>query len=327
MQISPGFTAIYGLPDETAEISVGGWRSLVHSEDLPQYLEHSQKLFAERRGEHHAEFRIVCPGRTVRWIETRSFIEYDQAGHAKHLVGVNIDITERKSSERALAERNTQLELASKTARVGTFVMEFHTGLVKLSPGCASIFGLPESTSEISREYGLNLVHPEDLPRLELQRDQAFLKQQREFVAQYRIRRVNDGEVRWMEVRGLTFYGRDRQPSRAIAVIIDFTERKLAEEMLAERNLQLEVAGRVGLVGSYAYDAQTERLQISPGYAAIYGLPSGTTEIGFGEWLAYVHPEDVAGLQARRNETFRERRGEYKVDYRIATNTPKAGLA
>src|SRR5262249_50133463 len=268
---------------------VGDRRSLVHPDDLLQFVEHRQRSFAERRSEFHAEFRIVRPGGTIHWIETRSFIEYDQAGHAKHLVGVNIDITERKSSERALAERNTQLELASKTARVGTFVMEFHTGLVKLSPGCASIFGLPESTAEITREYGLHLVLPEDLPQLKLRRDQAFLKQQREFVAQYRIRRVNDGEVRWMEVRGLNFYGRDGQPSRAIAIIIDFTERKLAEEMLAERNLQLEVAGRVGLVGSYAYDAQTERLQISPGYAAIYGFASGTTEIGYGEWLAYVH--------------------------------------
>jgi PAS domain-containing protein len=132
----------------------------------------------------------------MRWIEARSFISYDREGAAIRIIGVNIDITERKEVEFALAERNTQLELASKTARVGTFVIEFHTGLVKLSPGCASIFGLPESTTEISREYGLKLVHPEDLAPLELRRHQAFLKQQREFVAQYRIRRVDDGEVR-----------------------------------------------------------------------------------------------------------------------------------
>jgi two-component sensor histidine kinase len=130
--------------------------------------------------------------------------------------------------------------------------------------------------------------------------------------------------------RGI-FYGRDGQPSRAIAIIIDFTERKLAEEMLVERNLQLEVAGRVGLVGSYAYDVQTERLQISPGFAAIYGFPSGTTEITYGAWLAYVHAEDVDGLQALGSvhpddlahfdelcrQIYESRRRDFTFDYRI----------
>jgi len=317
IQFSPGFAAIYGLPEETTEISVGDWRRLVHPDDLPQFVEHRQQLFAERRGEHHAEHRIVDPSGTIRWIETRSFIEYDQAGHAKRLVGVNIDITERKRAERALAERNTQLELASKIARVGTFVVEFHTGLVKLSPGCASIFGLPESTAEITREYGLNLVLPEDLPQLKLRRDQAFLKQQREFVAQYRIRRVNDSEVRWMELRGLNFYGRDGQPSRAIAIIIDFTERKLAEEMLAERNLQLALAGKVGRVGTYTLDIDAKKLQVSEGYAALHGLPEGSTEMTLSEWRARVHPEDLGRVENVHIQAAAAKRREYTVEYRI----------
>src|SRR5262249_29194968 len=241
----------------------------------------------------------------------------DQAG-GKRVVGVNIDITERKRAERALAERNAQLELASKSARVGTFVMDFHTGLVKLSPGCANIFGLPEKTPEISREYALKqLVHPEDLPQLERRRDQAFLKQQREFGAQYRIRRVNDGEVRWMEVRGLNFYGRGGHPSRAIATIIDFTERKLAEEMLAERNVQLALAGKVGRVGTFSYDVNAEKLQVSVGYAALHGLPEGTTEMTLREWRARVHPEDLDRVANVHDQAVAAKRREYSVEYRI----------
>src|SRR5215475_8117693 len=98
MHFSPGFAAIYGLPEENAEISVGDWRSLVHSDDLPQFLE------------HRAEFRIVRPCGTIRWIETRSFIEYDQAGHARRLVGVNIDITERKQAEEHRNILNAELD-------------------------------------------------------------------------------------------------------------------------------------------------------------------------------------------------------------------------
>jgi PAS domain S-box-containing protein len=126
-QVSPGFAAIYGLPEETAEISVGDWRSLVHSDDLPQYLEHSQKVFAERRGEHHGEFRIVRPCGTIRWIEARSFIEYDQAGHARRLVGVNIDITERKRAEEAREILNAELDHRVKNALATVTAVISHT--------------------------------------------------------------------------------------------------------------------------------------------------------------------------------------------------------
>jgi PAS domain S-box-containing protein len=169
----------------------------------------------------------------------------------------------------------------------------------------------------MSSDDARKLVHPEDLAPLELRRDQALLKQQREFVAQFRIRRADDGEVRWIEARNLIFYDQSGKPAQMIGVRIDFTDRKLAADMLAERNLQLELAGKIALVGSYAYDMHSENLQISPGYAATYGLPDGTTQITRSEWLAAVHPEDVERLQVLRSKAFRERRREYNGEYRI----------
>ena len=49
---------------------------------------------------------------------------------------------------------------------------------------------------------------------------------------------------------------------------------------------QLTLAAKSGLVGTYAYDADTEIMQISAGYAAIHGFPEGTTEIARSECLA-----------------------------------------
>jgi PAS domain S-box-containing protein len=127
MQFSPGFAAIYGLPEDTVEISVGHWCSLVHPDDLPEFLDHRQQLFAERRGEHHAEFRIVRPCRTIRWIEGRSFVEYDQAGCAKRLVGVDIDITERKRAEDARKTLNAELDHRVKNALATVTAVISHT--------------------------------------------------------------------------------------------------------------------------------------------------------------------------------------------------------
>jgi PAS domain S-box-containing protein len=98
---------------------------------------------------------------------------------------------------------------------------------------------------------------------------------------------------------------------------VDISERKKAELALAERNIQLALAGKAALVGSYAYDTDTEIMQISEGYAAIHGFSEGTAEIGRSECLAGVHPDDIGRVEQSRSEAFREHRLEYNVEYRI----------
>jgi PAS domain S-box-containing protein len=86
---------------------------------------------------------------------------------------------------------------------------------------------------------------------------------------------------------------------------------------LAERTKQLKLAGKAALVGSFAYDVETERLQLSEGYAAIHGFPDGTTEAQRSQWRAGVHPEDRARLEELRSRAFRDHRRDYEVEYRI----------
>ena len=78
-----------------------------------------------------------------------------------------------------------------------------------------------------------------------------------------------------------------------LSVIEDITDRKLAEVRLPERNTQLKLAARAALVGSYVYDVKKGMTQVSQGYAAIHGLPEGTSEAPISEWRARVHPEDL----------------------------------
>jgi PAS domain S-box-containing protein len=127
MQISPGFAAIYGLPEETVEISAGNWRSRVHPDDLPQFLVRRHQALAERRHEDHSEYRIVRPDGTIRWIETRCHVEYEQDDRAKRLVGVNIDVTERKRAEEARRILNAELDHRVKNALATVSAVVSHT--------------------------------------------------------------------------------------------------------------------------------------------------------------------------------------------------------
>src|SRR6185295_7598714 len=102
-----------------------------------------------------------------------------------------------------------------------------------------------------------------------------------------------------------------------VSMKLDISERKRAELALAERNLQLSLAAKAALVGSYAYDVGTDTLQISQGYVAVHGLPAGTVESTRSEWQTRTHPDDLARVENTRQSAFHERRTEYDIEYRI----------
>src|SRR5207342_3659496 len=116
----------------------------VHPEDVEGLQVLRSETFQERRGEYKVDFRIVRRDGETRWIESRGFILYDTDARAQRVIGVNIDVTERKRAELALAERNAQLALAASAARVGYYSNNLETGMIAVSEGYAVIHGLPE---------------------------------------------------------------------------------------------------------------------------------------------------------------------------------------
>jgi PAS domain S-box-containing protein len=297
------------------ELKTRTFQDLTHPDDLATNLSALNKTLIGEAESYCIEKRYVRKDGGIVWASLTVGCVRKTDGGVDYFVAVVEDITDRKRAEARLVERNAQLDLAGKIARIGSFMYDDGTKILQLSPGCAAIYGLPEGTLEISREDWRARVHPDDLPQLDAVARRAFASGEREFVIEYRISR--HGQVRWIESRVLISYNEAGKPVRRIGVKIDVTERKQAEQILAERDIQLTLAAKAGLVGTYAYDADTEIMQISAGYVAIHGFPEGTTEITRSECLAGVHPDDLGKVEQSRSEAFRTRRREYNVEYRI----------
>src|SRR5262252_1651664 len=110
MQVSEGYAAIHGLPEGTTETTRREWRDRVHPDDVGRLDGLRCHAFQERGHEYNVEYRIVLPDRGVRWIESRSFISYDGDGNAQRVIGVNIDVTERKRAEQRQRALNAELD-------------------------------------------------------------------------------------------------------------------------------------------------------------------------------------------------------------------------
>jgi PAS domain S-box-containing protein len=127
MQVSAGYAAIHGLPEGTTESTRREWRDRVHPDDVQRVDGLRSHAFGERGREYNVEYRIVLPDRGVRWIESRSFISYDSNGNAQRVIGVNIDVTERRRAEERQRVLVAELDHRVKNVLANVSAVVSHT--------------------------------------------------------------------------------------------------------------------------------------------------------------------------------------------------------
>ncbi len=105
--------AMYGRTP--AEVSGKGfaWHDVVHPDDRDEIARKTVESMTTGQFEH--EWRILWPDGSVRWVAGRGSAFFDKSGRPLRMLGINIDITERKRAEEALkeADRNKDQFLAT----------------------------------------------------------------------------------------------------------------------------------------------------------------------------------------------------------------------
>jgi PAS domain S-box-containing protein len=309
MAISNGYAAIHGLPEGTTETTRGEWRARVHPEDLARVEENRTGNFHAKRDAYNLDYRIVRANGEVRWIEARGIVAYYADGQPRRVIGINIDVTERKQAEALLKESKTLLSDALAAGQVVAFEWDAATGRSQRSDNADGIMGLLGDGCFLSR------VHPDD--RDNFKTCMRYLSPGNPSYA-LTFRFVHpDGRQVWLEETAKGEFDPTGRLLRIKGLTRDITKRKQAELALAERNAQLALAGQAALVGSYAYESDLERMTVSEGYAAIHGLPDGTTETTRSEWRRRVHPDDLERMEGFREQAFGDKQHVYNVEYRI----------
>ena len=120
LRLSPKLLALYGLSEFDGRYE--SWLKCIYREDQVRISDLIDNTFAGQGREFQAEFRIVNPrDGALKWMEWRSVIVYDDKLRASRVVGVNVDVTERK---RALAEVRAFTETLEERVRERTRELE-----------------------------------------------------------------------------------------------------------------------------------------------------------------------------------------------------------
>jgi PAS domain S-box-containing protein len=120
IRLSPKLLTLYGLSDFDGEYDT--WLRSLFQEDVARIVDDFDNAFAAARRDWQGEYRIVRRNdESLRWIEARHVIIYDDLGKPTRVVGVNADVTEKKRAlvqlraftetlEDRVKERTRQLE-------------------------------------------------------------------------------------------------------------------------------------------------------------------------------------------------------------------------
>jgi len=150
-----------------------------------------------------------------------------------------LDITPRKLAEQQLAESEQRYRAIVEHSADLVWIVN-REGLIRYaSPSWKRIAGYaPENLLGRSISEG---IHPEDLESAWRTLRALMDGRMVEAGLSYRVLHA-DGRWRWHEGRGMTMLGADGRPEAVVGVSRDITERKQAEQMLAEQMQQLQQA-------------------------------------------------------------------------------------
>ncbi|MGO8983881.1 MAG: PAS domain S-box protein [Terriglobales bacterium] len=222
---------MFAIPSDTFIGPTKDFYRYIHPEDRTLV----SKAVADAKQNHTlytAEFRVVRLDGTVRWVAASGQFYYGTNGEPVQMLGMAVDITEHKSQEATLRESEERLRIAAEVGRMYAWEWDPSSDAVRRSAECVGILGLSDVTSpDTAKEY-FNLIHPDDRAKLWSAVD-SLTSENPVYRTQYRRFRP-DGALLWLEESGRATFDENGKMIRLVGMTADITERKQAEQALAE---------------------------------------------------------------------------------------------
>ena len=153
---------IFGIPSNIHVGHIEDFRRSVHPEDRGLVWKAIGDAL-ENRSPYAAEFRIVSANGTVRWVAARGQFYYSADGDPERMLGIAVDITDRKDTEEALRRKEAELTDAQRLAGVGSWEWDPDTDTVMWSKELYRIAGRDPSLPAVSYKEHSQLYTRESL--------------------------------------------------------------------------------------------------------------------------------------------------------------------
>ncbi|MEH1922867.1 PAS domain S-box protein [Nostoc sp.] len=242
LYISPAYEKIWGRSSQGLFEQPTSWLDTVHPDDRDRAAQSIEQLLGGSQS-ISAEYRILRPDGSVRWIWNRGFAIYDDQGKVNYYGGIAEDITERKLAEQKISEQAALLDIATDAI----LVRDFQSQILFWNQGAERMYGWL-STEVMGKEiheilYPAGTQHQLEKPLKSVIESGSW---------QGELHKVTkSGEKIVVESRWTLMCDSEGKPKSILTVDTDITEKKQLQEQFF-RTQRLESLGT--LAGGIAHD-------------------------------------------------------------------------
>ncbi len=137
---SPRWKAMLGYADDDMRGSPD-WRSLVHPDDLSRVQAAIRDHVAGKTPTFESTHRMRHRNGEWRWVSSRATARVDKHGRLLRLVGVELDITERKIYEEALFREKESAQITLQSIGDGVITTDAHSTIDYINPVAEELTG------------------------------------------------------------------------------------------------------------------------------------------------------------------------------------------
>jgi len=218
-----------------AEVKRVGCKVAIHPEDLPKWLDQWRALMASGAG-GEIEARLRRHDGTYRWFLIRVEPLQEESGRILRWYGTNTDIEDRKRTEEKL--REDEREIRRITDAIPQTIMVLNPSGVPIYANQALLDYTGFTIDDVvSADFRARIFHPEDLERLQAEREAALLRGLPFEIEQRTLRK--DGRYRWFLIQFNPLRDEHGEIIRWYATGTDIDDRKRNEDRTRNENLVL----------------------------------------------------------------------------------------
>jgi len=236
LHFTPELEQLYGLDPGTIK-TYDDWRMLTHPDDI-------ERIETERDGQiakHQPfdfEFRILHASGDTRWLSARGGAIYADNGQVKRVLGINIDITNRKKAEEILNTTLIRFYKILSSMSAGVLLVTADNSVEFVNQEFCDYFNLNEEPEHF---IGYSSLEMTSIIKSAYRNPDEALSRISEIVSDWKS--VHGEEVLMQEgkscLRDFVPLSIDSKPYGRLWLHLDITERKRTEEELHESNTKL----------------------------------------------------------------------------------------
>lgn len=265
---------------------------------------------------YEAEYRIIQPDNSIRWVVARGKIIRNERGEATQLPGVVIDVTTRKEAEATMAESRERFQLVTRATYDAIWDWNLITNHVWWNEGIQVMTGYTADQVRNDSTWWSEHVHPEDRERVVSGIHHVIEGGGEHWTDEYRFLRA-DGSFNYVFDRGYIVH-RDGQPVRMLGAVQDVTKFRRAEKALRESQERLQIVLDASLVGLWYCDLPFDILVWSDITKEHFWLPPDAV-VTIELFYEIIHPEDRALTRAAIDKSIIDKTS-YDIEYRTVNS-------